>query len=62
MLYMRRLGDREIQPIRGTEDAVSPVFGPDGKELLFGLRRLQFVGPSCVSALMVDLFERSSTR
>jgi hypothetical protein len=40
MLYLRRLGDREVLPIRGTEDAVSPVFGP-GKELLFGFRRLQ---------------------
>jgi serine/threonine-protein kinase len=39
MLYMRRLGDREVQPIRGTEDAVSPVFGA-GKELLFGNRRV----------------------
>ena len=41
MLYLRRLGDRDIQPIRGTEDAVSPVLSPDGKEVLFGVRHVQ---------------------
>jgi serine/threonine-protein kinase len=39
MLYMRRLAERLVQEIRGTEDAVSPDFSPDGKEVLFLLRR-----------------------
>jgi len=40
MLYVRRLGNRDVVPIRGTEDAVSPVLSPDGKEVLFGFRRV----------------------
>jgi Tol biopolymer transport system component len=39
MLYSRRLGERYVQEIRGTEDALSPVFAPDGKEVVFALRR-----------------------
>ena len=38
MLYSRRLDERYVQEIRGTEDAVSPVFGPDGKEVVFALK------------------------
>jgi len=39
MLYSRRLGERFTQEIRGTDSALSPVFSPDGKEVLFALRR-----------------------
>ena len=39
MLYSRRVGERYVQEIRGTEDALSPVFGPDAKDLVFALRR-----------------------
>jgi len=39
MLYARRLGDRVVQELRGTEDARSPVFSPDGAEVLFSLPR-----------------------
>jgi Tol biopolymer transport system component len=35
MLYLRRLDDRSIQPIRGTDSARGPVLSPDGTELLF---------------------------
>ncbi|HTJ24415.1 MAG TPA: protein kinase [Gemmatimonadaceae bacterium] len=38
MLYSRRVGERYVQEIRGTEDALSPVFAPDGKEVVFALR------------------------
>jgi serine/threonine-protein kinase len=38
MLFSRRLGERFVQEIRGTEDALAPVFSPDGKELIFGVR------------------------
>ena len=37
MLYSRHLGERFVQEIRGTEGARSPVFSPDGSELLFAL-------------------------
>ncbi|HSQ32001.1 MAG TPA: protein kinase, partial [Gemmatimonadaceae bacterium] len=38
MLYSRRIGERYVQEIRGTEDGLSPVFGPDGKEVVFAVR------------------------
>jgi eukaryotic-like serine/threonine-protein kinase len=37
MLYSRRLSERFVQEIRGTEGARSPVFSPDGSELLFAM-------------------------
>ena len=45
-LYLRRLNEFEMSPVRGTETAVSCVFSPDGRELLIGmsdtsLRRLR---------------------
>jgi hypothetical protein len=39
ILYSRRLGERFTQEIRGTDSALSPVFSPDGKDVLFALRR-----------------------
>jgi hypothetical protein len=36
-LWMRRLGDPELQRIRGTELARAPVLSPDGEEVLFTL-------------------------
>jgi serine/threonine-protein kinase len=44
-LYSRRVGDRFVQEIRGTEDARSPVISPDGKEVLFALPNNPNVGP-----------------
>jgi Tol biopolymer transport system component len=35
-LYVRRLGDRDVLKIRGTDSARSPVLSPDGDEVLFG--------------------------
>jgi serine/threonine-protein kinase len=37
MLYTRRLDDREVRPIRGTEGGRAPVFTPDGKDVVFTL-------------------------
>jgi serine/threonine-protein kinase len=37
MLFVRRLDDRSVQPISGTDDARSPVLSPDGSEVLFSL-------------------------
>jgi Tol biopolymer transport system component len=37
MLYSRRIGDRFVQEIRGTEDGHSPIVSPDGKEVLFAV-------------------------
>jgi serine/threonine-protein kinase len=34
-LYLRRLGESFVEKIRGTDSAASPVFSPDGSELLF---------------------------
>ena len=34
-LWMRRLDDRTVQQIRGTDSARAPVLSPDGTELLF---------------------------
>ena len=38
MLYSRRVGERYVQEIRGTDEALSPVFGPNDKEVVFALR------------------------
>jgi serine/threonine-protein kinase len=35
MLFVRRLGDRAVTPIRGSEDGFSPVISPDGAEVAF---------------------------
>jgi Tol biopolymer transport system component len=35
-LYVRRLGDRDVLKIRGTDSARSPLLSPDGSEVLFG--------------------------
>ena len=37
MLFSRKLGERFVQEIRGTEDAFSPVLSPDGSEVLFAV-------------------------
>ncbi len=37
-LWRRRLGERAVQPIAGSEGAISPVLSPDGTEVLFVLR------------------------
>ena len=37
-LWLRRLGERTLQPIAGSEGGISPVLSPDGTELLFVLR------------------------
>src|SRR5262249_49365834 len=34
-LYLRHLGDRFVQEIRGTDSARSPIFSPNGEEALF---------------------------
>ena len=52
MLYVRRLGNRDVVPIRGTEDALSPVLSPDGKEVLFGMRRV--LGGGSIKRVSVD--------
>jgi serine/threonine-protein kinase len=38
MLFSRRLGERFLQEIPGTEDALSPAFSPDGREIVYTLR------------------------
>jgi|SRR5687768_3177774 len=51
-LWMRRLDDRTVQQIRGTDSARAPVLSPDGTELLFvaglgsstGVRRIALRG------------------
>ena len=34
-LYLRRLRDRTVHPIRGTDSARAPILSPDGNEVLF---------------------------
>jgi eukaryotic-like serine/threonine-protein kinase len=36
-LFSRRLGERFVQEIRGTEGALSPYVSPDGREVLFAV-------------------------
>ena len=36
-LYVRRLGERTVQRIRGTDSALAPTLSPDGTEVLFTL-------------------------
>ena len=52
MLFVRHLGDRDVVPIRGTEDALSPVLSPDGKEVLFGMRLV--LGGGNIKRVSVD--------
>ena len=37
-LYVRRLEDGSVQPIKGTENGQSPALSPDGSEVLFTVR------------------------
>src|SRR6516162_6712050 len=47
-LYTRALGELDVMPIPGTEDAVSPFFSPDGNWVGFGaddeLRKVSLAG------------------
>jgi serine/threonine-protein kinase len=37
-LYLRRLGDPQVEPVAGTEDATNPFFSPDGRWIGFFAR------------------------
>jgi serine/threonine-protein kinase len=55
-LYLRRLQDGQITPIRGTENAASPFFSPDGRWIAFtsgppsgSLRKVSTTGSAAVT-------------